>query len=85
MASKVSITVVRARGRSSTDPVSLDHICWKVIDAKRVAAGMKPVAEDRPDKFSTFLSRQPEHVEIAGGLGLGEWNEAKIDLRRIRL
>ena len=69
----------------ATDPVSLDHICWKVIDAKRVAAGMKPVAEDRPDKFSTFLSRQPEHVEIAGGLGLGEWNEAKIDLRRIRL
>jgi hypothetical protein len=69
----------------ATDPVSLDHICWKVIDAKRVAAGMKPVDEDRPDKFSTFLSRQPEHVEIAGGLGLGEWNEAKIDLRRIRL
>ena len=69
----------------ATDPVSLDHICWKVIDAKRLSAGMKPVAEDRPDKFSTFLSRQPEHVEIAGGLGLGEWNEAKIDLRRIRL
>jgi hypothetical protein len=46
---------------------------------------MKRIAEDRPDKFSTFLSRQPEHVEIAGAMGLGEWNESKIDLRRINL
>ena len=69
----------------ATDPVALDHICWKAIDQKRVAMGLKPVAEDRPDKYSTFLSRQPEHVEIAGAMGLGEWDEAKIDLRRIRL
>jgi len=46
---------------------------------------MKSIAEDRPDQVSTFLSRQPEHVEIAGALGLGEWDEAKIDLRRITL
>jgi hypothetical protein len=46
---------------------------------------MKSLAEDRPDKVSTFLSRQPEHVEIAGALGLGEWDEAKIDLRRLQL
>ncbi len=39
----------------ATDPVALDHICWKVIDQKRVA------------------------------MGLGEWNESKIDLRRNRL
>jgi len=69
----------------ATDPVALDHICWKVIDQKRVAMGLKPVAEDRPDKYSTFLSRQPEHIEIAGAMGLGEWNESKIDLRRNRL
>ena len=69
----------------ATDPVALDHVGWKAIDEKRVAAGMKPVAEDRPDKFSTFLSRQPEHVEIAGALGLGEWDLAKINLQRITL
>jgi len=69
----------------ATDPVALDHICWKVIDQKRVAMGLKPVAEDRPDKYSTFLSRQPEHIEIAGAMGLGEWNGSKIDLRRNRL
>jgi uncharacterized protein (DUF362 family) len=67
----------------ATDPVALDRVGWKEIDRKRAAAGMKTVAEDRPDKFSTFLSRQPEHVEIAGALGLGEWNEAKIDLRTL--
>ena len=69
----------------ATDPVALDHIGWKAIDEKRLSLGMKRIAEDRPDKFSTFLSRQPEHVEIAGAMGLGEWNESKIDLRRINL
>jgi uncharacterized protein (DUF362 family) len=69
----------------ATDPVALDHICWKAVDEKRLAMELKPVAEDRPDKYSTFLSRQPEHIEIAGAMGLGEWNESKIDLRRNRL
>jgi len=69
----------------STDPVALDHVGWRAVDAQRKAAGMKPVAEDRPDQFSTFLSRQPEHVEIAGALGLGVWEWEKIDLQSIRL
>jgi len=46
---------------------------------------MTPVAEDRPDKSSTFLSRQPEHVELAGALGLGDWEWGKIDDRRVAL
>ena len=69
----------------ATDPVALDHICWKAIDEKRLAMGMKTIADDRPDKYSTFWNRQPEHVEIAGAMGLGEWNESKIDWRRIKL
>lgn len=69
----------------ATDPVALDHICWKEIDKKRVSVGMKPVAEAKPDKFSSFLNRQPEHVEIAGALGLGVFQERKIDVRRIDL
>jgi hypothetical protein len=56
----------------ATDPVALDHIGWEVIDAKRVSVGMKKLVEDTPDQFSTFVHRQPEHVEIAGALGLGE-------------
>lgn len=69
----------------ATDPVAMDRTCWAEIDAKRVAVGMKKIAEDRPDKFSTFLSRQPEHVEIAGAMGLGEWDQAKIQVRKIVL
>ena len=69
----------------ATDPVALDHIGWEVIDAKRMAVGMKKLVEDLPDRFSTFVHRQPEHVEIAGALGLGEWNREKIDLRAVHV
>jgi uncharacterized protein (DUF362 family) len=68
----------------ATDPVALDHIGWEVIDAKRLSMGMKKLVEDTPDQFSTFVHRQPEHVEIAGALGLGEWDRAKIDLRELK-
>ena len=67
----------------STDPVSLDHIGWEVIDAKRESVGMKKLVESLPDKNSTFVHRQPEHVEIAGALGLGVWDRSKIDLRKV--
>ena len=69
----------------ATDPVALDHIGWKEIDKKRLALGMKSIVDDTPDKFSTFLHRQPEHIEIAGAMGLGEWDEKKIELRRVSL
>jgi hypothetical protein len=36
-------------------------------------------------KVSTFVHRQPEHVEIAGALGLGVWDRNKIDLRKVPL
>jgi uncharacterized protein (DUF362 family) len=69
----------------ATDPVAMDRIGWEVIDAKRVAVGKKILVEDTPDKFSTFTHRQPEHVEIAGALGLGEWDRKNINLRKIKL
>ena len=69
----------------STDPVSLDHIGWEVIDAKRESVGMKKLVESLPDKMSTFVHRQPEHVEIAGALGLGVWDRNKIDSRKVKL
>jgi uncharacterized protein (DUF362 family) len=69
----------------ATDPVALDHIGWNVIDEKRVAVGMKRLVDDKPDQFSHYVHRQPEHVEIAGAMGLGEWDEKKIDLRRVNL
>ncbi|MBM3813216.1 MAG: DUF362 domain-containing protein [Acidimicrobiia bacterium] len=69
----------------ATDPVAMDRVGWDELDRKRVSVGMKKIAEDLPDSFSTFLRRQPEHVEIAGAMGLGEWDEKKIELRKVSL
>jgi hypothetical protein len=69
----------------ATDPVALDHVCWNDIEKKRAAVGMKPVAQAAPDEFSTFVHCQPEHIEIAGALGLGVFEQAKMDVRRVVL
>src|SRR5437763_16247632 len=55
----------------ATDPVALNHIGWEAIDAKRVSVGGKKLVDDTPDQYSTFVHRQPEHVENAGALE--EW------------
>jgi uncharacterized protein (DUF362 family) len=69
----------------STDPVAMDHIGWKVLDEKRLAVGAAKIADAKPDPDSRFVRMQPEHVEIAGSLGLGVWDEARIDVRRLKL
>jgi uncharacterized protein (DUF362 family) len=69
----------------ATDPVALDRVGWRALDAQRAAVGLAPVAEAKPDKDSTFFRMQPEHVEIAGALGLGEFDERKIDLKKLEL
>jgi uncharacterized protein (DUF362 family) len=69
----------------STDPVALDKTGLKVIDAKRAEVGMLPIATAKPDKDSTFLNMQVEHIEIAGALALGYFDDKKIDVRRIKL
>lgn len=69
----------------ATDPVALDKTGWRAIDAKRVERGLEPVAIARPDAASPFLRGQVEHIEIAGALGLGEFDDAKIDLKKFSL
>ncbi|MBC7925949.1 MAG: DUF362 domain-containing protein [Bryobacteraceae bacterium] len=69
----------------ATDPVALDRTGLKAIDAKRTEMGMLPIAAGNPDKDSTFLNMQVEHIEIAGALGLGVYDEKKIDVRRLKL
>jgi hypothetical protein len=43
------------------------------------------VALSKPDADSTFLNCQPEHIELAGGLGLGVWDDNKIERRMFEL
>jgi uncharacterized protein (DUF362 family) len=69
----------------ATDPVALDRIGWEEIDKKRVAMGRKKLLEDQPDPHSTYFHRQVEHIEIAGAMGLGEFDRAKIDLKQVKL
>jgi len=65
---------------ASSDPVAMDKIGWEVLDRHRASAGMKPLADAYPDAFSGFVRMQPEHVDIAGALGLGVAEMEKIEL-----
>jgi hypothetical protein len=69
----------------ATDPVALDKTGLKAIDAKRQQVGMATIALSKPDNDSHYLNCQVEHIEIAGALGLGVFDDAKIDVRRVRL
>jgi uncharacterized protein (DUF362 family) len=68
-----------------TDPVALDKTGLKVIDAKRQEVGMASIALSKPDGASHFLNAQVEHIEIAGMLQLGEFDDSKIQVNRIKL
>ena len=69
----------------ATDPVALDKTGWKVIDGKRAQVGMAPIALSKPDRASTFLNCQVEHIEIAGSLGLGVFDDKKIQVKKFNL
>jgi hypothetical protein len=68
-----------------TDPVALDKTGLKVLDAKRQQVGMASIALSKPDEVSHFLNCQVEHIEIAGMLGLGEFQDERIQVKRIQL
>lgn len=60
----------------ATDPVAMDHVEWDIVDAKRVLEKLPPVgASGRlaldPLKREGFDVRQPQHIPLAGALGLG--------------
>ena len=60
----------------ATDPVAMDHVEWRIIDEKRKASGLPPVAATGKvglDPLGTegFDIRQPQHITLAANLGLG--------------
>ena len=60
----------------ATDPVAMDHVEWRIVDEKRKASGLPPVAGSglaALDPLGTegFDVRQPQHIAVAGNLGLG--------------
>ena len=65
-----------------TDPVALDKTGWQVVEAKRKLEGLPPTSQTGPgDKFNHYWG-QPEHIELAGNLGLGIFADDKIDLKK---
>jgi uncharacterized protein (DUF362 family) len=69
-----------------TDPVAMDRLLLDVIEDKRKAEGavsvwdrgrehLKPAIEG--PNFNPFI-REPGHIEMAGKMGLGEYDKAKI-------
>jgi hypothetical protein len=58
-----------------TDPVALDHVVWRQVDAKRKEKGLAPVAAvgrmGQDADREGFDYRQPQHIALAGHLGLG--------------
>ena len=67
-----------------TDPVAMDRIGWQALDAKRLSVGMAAIADAKPDVDSGFVRMQPEHVDIAGALGLGIGDMARIQHVRLK-
>ena len=69
----------------ATDPVALDKTGLRALDAQRAAKGMEPIAISKPDADSHYLNCQVEHIELAGMLGLGEFDDQKITLKHFEL
>jgi uncharacterized protein (DUF362 family) len=81
-----------------TDPVAIDRLLLDVIDDKRKAEGaisiwdrdpkhLKPndnIARDG-DPNVNILIREPRHVEVAGRMGLGEWELPKIKVEEVEV
>jgi hypothetical protein len=59
----------------ATDPVAMDHVAWRAVDAKRKEKGLAPVAAVGRMGLDAaregFDIRQPQHIALAGHLGLG--------------
>ncbi len=60
----------------ATDPVAMDHVAWRYVNAKRKEKGLPPVGAAGklgldPLKTEGFDIRQPQHIPLAANLGLG--------------
>ncbi|HXK04243.1 MAG TPA: DUF362 domain-containing protein [Verrucomicrobiae bacterium] len=75
-----------------TDPVAMDHQLIEIIEAKRKAEGAisifnqsREILGDNRDPNKNAYIREAGHVEYASKLGLGVYDAAKIQVKRIEL
>src|ERR1019366_630380 len=65
----------------ATDAVAIDRVGWRVIDAKRVEMGMPVAALSPPYIGQPGILQQPQYINSAADMGLGECRDDYIDLR----
>jgi len=75
-----------------TDPVAIDRQLIDIIEAKRKSEGAisifnqsREILGDNRDPNKNAYIREPGHVEYASKLGLGVYDQAKIQVKRIEL
>jgi hypothetical protein len=73
-----------------TDPVAIDHVEWEIVDARRIEAKLPPVAASGktaidPLGSEGFDVRQPQHIALAGALGMGNFDRNSPRGRRASL
>jgi hypothetical protein len=74
----------------ATDPVALDHVEWDLIDAQRAKMKLPPVAAAGkraidPLGSEGFDVRQPQHIALAGALGMGYFDYKSPKGRRLSI
>jgi hypothetical protein len=74
----------------ATDPVALDHVEWDIIDAQRIKNNLPAVAASGskaidPLQMEGFDVRQPQHIALAGALGLGFFDHKSPKGRRLSI
>ena len=74
----------------ATDPVALDHVEWDAVDAQRVKNQLPRVAATGsaaidPFKTEGFDVRQPQHIALAGALGMGYFDYKSNKGRRFSI
>ena len=74
----------------ATDPVSMDRVEWDIVDARRKSQNLPPVAAAGkaaldPLQSEGFDVRQPQHIALAGALGLGRFDYKSNKGRRFSI
>ncbi len=79
-----------------TDPVAVDRIELEIVEQKRREVGVPSLWDRNPANIGTSndmqrnamknpFYREPGHIKTAGMLGLGKWELAEIDHRKVRV
>jgi uncharacterized protein (DUF362 family) len=79
-----------------TDPVAIDRVELEIVEQKRREVGAPSLFDRNPANLGRSSDiertaqknpfyREPNHIRTASELGLGTWDLAKIDRRRIEI